>query len=597
VSHGDRILRFLASAGGVPGLATVVLGILCLIGLAEFGVGAAEKVAIGLGSFADPQDALLAFTVVCVLLAVLLLIAPVCIYVMVGQNRRLEVIKGYYSSGLIARYFDQFWSGRDGFSDLITRWRNRVRLPPDPLTNLPVINGVPLTSEQVSQIQRSRDELTGHLKQAFSELLKEDFGFAIYMVPLVLLTAVAVIIMYFGFLGGISLAKTWAVNSGAANPVAIPLFGIKFDLVSIAAIFGAYTWVTSDSITHNYQSTFHPSDLSWYALRLIIAIPLGEAISMLSLGSGTDLAAKGSSVLPGWGAFLAFVISMFSLDSIVKYLSAAAKKFTNIQPGSAAERDNLVVRLPGVDEETARRLTTEGVSTIAQLVSVDPVRLSIRAGLPFDFVVGLIDAAILWTYVGNKIAIVREFGFKGASNVLLYAEIRSEKAHDVSMAYVEAETARGTAKSERDVALHALRSAQLAIDTNSDIRTKQQRLQEIDTRLADPVTNEAEKNVLSDEKQRLERELADIQHALDNRLQIAKAASEDASAKYDEALKKAASATETLLNLLKNPGILQDLASKAGMTESGFDNIVQQLTQDEYADFIRALMGAARADA
>ena len=93
--------------------------------------------------------------------------------------------------------------------------------------------------------------------------------------------------------------------------------GLRLDLVSVAAIFGAYTWIASNSITRGHLWTFHPSDLAWYALRLLIAVPLGQAIAQTAPGSATAGAV---------GAFLAFVISMFSLDGIKKFLAAAATR-------------------------------------------------------------------------------------------------------------------------------------------------------------------------------------------------------------------------------------------------------------------------------
>ncbi len=417
-TRGRRLSDGLAAAG-LARLAALALVLL----VAAVTIGTAAAVVAG--RLLDDQHAVTAFALVCVVLALFLVILPIVLYVTVGQQRRLEVIRGYYTPGIVAEYFDQFWAGREGVADLIYQWRNRDRRTAAELAQL--------TDDERQRIERQRQRLEDALKQKFNELMNMDFGFSMYAAPLALLTVVAAIVLYFGFLGGISLAKVCVADGkscAGAVSAAVPLLGIKLDLVSIAAIFGAYAWVASDSITRNYQSTFHPSELLWYALRLIIAVPLGEAISMLSLSSlGADGLTKVTAAVPGWGAFLAFTISMFSLDAISKYLSAGVNKLVpNVQLGSGAERDDLVVRLPGISEEIGRSLAAEGVTTIAQLVAVDPVRLSIRSGLPFDFVLATVDAAILWTYVGGKITVFREFGFKGASNVLAYAETTAAPA-------------------------------------------------------------------------------------------------------------------------------------------------------------------------
>ena len=580
-SHSDRVTRFLASAGGTPVFVIVLFALLGLILLGVIGIWVAEGIAIQLGKVVDQEDALLAFAFVCVLLAVFLLLAPVCIYVMVGQGKRIEVIKGYYSPEMIARYFDQFWAGLDGFVDLIDRWKQRAVLTAD-----------------------RRKSLDDELKVKFDQLLTTDFGFGIYMVPMVLLTAVALIVMYFGFLGGLSLAKGLIEAGGKVsnmpNPMSIPLFGLKLDLVSVAAIFGAYTFVTSNSITPKYQSTFHPSDLSWYALRLIIAVPLGQAIAMLSLDKGTT---TGNAVAPGaWGAFLAFVISMFSLDSIMKYLTAAANRVTGNQGGSAAERDDLVVKLPGVDEEAARRLTTEGVSTIAELVSVDPIRISIRSGLSFDFILALVDASILWTYVGGKIAIVREFGFKGASNILIYNKLVAERSQlpkfAASLSARDAE--RAAAETLAQKALTASQLARRDADAKqAELADQQAKLDELAQRLQDSSLADANKIVLQNEKQQLEQALAALKRDADRcqeQLGEAKRAYDDANSKLGEAAKAVDAASADLIAACGTTDtLLTDLADKAGMKASGLKNIVEQLVRDEYADFIWRLMGVTPA--
>jgi hypothetical protein len=61
-----------------------------------------------------------------------LLIGPVFAYLNIGQAKKIEIIRGFYSPDLIARHFDQFWRGRDGFAASVRRWRaQRPNLSPD----------------------------------------------------------------------------------------------------------------------------------------------------------------------------------------------------------------------------------------------------------------------------------------------------------------------------------------------------------------------------------------------------------------------------------------------------------------------------------
>ena len=179
-----------------------------------------------------------AFALVCDFLALWLLMAPVFAYVTIGQVKKMEVIRGFYTPALIAEYFDQFWSGRDGIADLVFRWRHRQ----------PAL----------------QDALAQDLDRKFHDVIIEDFGGGLYIIPALLLVTIGFLVLFFGFAGGIAYAE--ALWNKTLPPV-MPL-GLRLDLVSIAAIFGAYTWIASDSITRGHLWTFHPSDLVWYALRL-----------------------------------------------------------------------------------------------------------------------------------------------------------------------------------------------------------------------------------------------------------------------------------------------------------------------------------------
>ena len=334
------------------------------------------------------QAIVVLFAWICTMLAVFLLIYPVINYLRTNQNRRIEIIKGFHTPKLIKSYFWQFRMGRDDIRDLF-RKSDQLKASVD---------------------SKAKAKLDSEFEAKFNEIIRDEFGFGCYQLSFVVLVVVAFIVMFFAFTGGFSLAAKLAGRTDILEP---PL-GIPIDLISIAAIFGAYIWVTSDAISRNYNGALHASDLSWYALRLIIAVPLGQAISM---AAGTD--AKSGQLGAGWAAFLAFFISMFSLDRINQILGSVANRALNLPALAPAEQEDVVIRLPGVDQRVSNLLGAEGVTTIAQVVAADPVRLSLRAALPFYYVLSLVDAGILWKFVGNKLVTGWcKFGLTGASSVL-----------------------------------------------------------------------------------------------------------------------------------------------------------------------------------
>lgn len=333
----------------------LMVSVVAVILVATLGVGVLSR---ALGNQVNETSEIYGFAAACTFLSLWLIFGAVFAYINLGQKKKLEFISGFYTPDTIADYFDQFWSGRDGVPLLVRRYR-----------------------DSLSGSQKER--YATDLMTKFMDLSQDDYGLRAYVIPIVLLTAVGSIVLFFGYTGGIGLALT--LGTGDSVSPLRPL-GISLDLVSIAAIFGAYTWVASDAIVRNHQWTLHPSDLAWYTLRMIIAIPLGEALA-LTVGTVTTVGLAGgvtTNALPsGAGAFVAFMASMFSLDAITTALGTAATRFGLQMSSSAEERSDLVIRLDGVDESKARALKVEGISTIAQLVTIDPIRTSIRTGLPF----------------------------------------------------------------------------------------------------------------------------------------------------------------------------------------------------------------------
>ncbi len=334
----------------------------------------------------DPRHEIYAFSLLCVMLSLWLVLGQAFAYVTKGQAKKIQFIKNFFPPTIIAAYFREFSSGN------------------------PKVIAAANALAAAANDKDASDKAAAELVVEFDAILEENFGLSVYIVPSVLFAIVAFMVMFIGYSGGLGYAESLFATPKISS---VRPLGLTLDLVSIAAIFGAFTWIASDAITRNHQWTFHPSDLSWYTVRLIFAVPLGQAVATAWGGTGSGASS---------GAFLAFVISMFSLERITALVSDAAAKVSGVPTTSPAERDDAILTLPGVDEEKARSLALEGISTILQLKAVDPIRTSIRTGLPFEYVVSLVDASILWYFVGNDFAYLRAFGFPGASYVLNFLE-------------------------------------------------------------------------------------------------------------------------------------------------------------------------------
>jgi hypothetical protein len=540
----------------VLSIPVVAGGVLIAVGACAALVALLHQVRLLIGLQNLPTE-IYGFSLVCVLLSLWLLIGPVFAYINIGQAKKIEIIRGFYSPDLIARYFDQFWRGRDGFGELVRRWR--------------------MQRPNVSA------DLAAQIEVSFAELFRDDFGLRVYLIPSILLAAVGFIVLFFGFAGGIALAE--ALLSSNTQPPIKPL-GLQVDLVSVAAIFGAFTWIVSDSITRNHQWTFHPSDLSWYALRLIIAIPLGQAIALLWHGvpaSGAAASASNGLLGAGTGAFLAFVISMFSLDSITKILSSVAVKAGGLASAAPDERNDVIVKLPGVDEEKARALGAEGVTTIAQLIAVDPVHTSISTGLQFKYILGLIDTALLWRYFGTRLDALREFGFIGASQVLNFADEQHPaevvtRAQDVA----DAATVLNRCNDAVLAAEAALKTALAATGQPApSLAGVQAELQQVSSRLDDAQLPAADRSLL-EPRQALLRAAT----ARNDELAQAMASRDAANARLNDRK------TALLAAAANHHNLVTTIAAKISGSPEGIENVINQLAQDPYADFIRRLLGS-----
>lgn len=176
---------------------------------------------------------------------------------------------------------------------------------------------------------------------------------------------------------------------------------------AIAALAGAYLWVTSDFITRARRLDFSPSDIYWGVLRLVVAIPMGYAFAGLT-----------SEVI---GPFVAFGLGAFPLTAIQDILRQTVYK-TTIQTSTAVLHNDAVTKLQGVDDEIANRLANEGITTIPQIAYCDPVRLVMRSHLTFNFVIDCMNQALSWVYFEDQLTVLRPLGLRGAVEIAYLME-------------------------------------------------------------------------------------------------------------------------------------------------------------------------------
>ncbi|KIA78783.1 membrane protein, partial [Chromobacterium piscinae] len=95
---------------------------------------------------------------------------------------------------------------------------------------------------------------------------------------------------------------------------------------------------------------------------------------------------------------VAFALGALPIDSIIKLLRRLvnSKLSTN-----EADQPDPLLSLDGVTPAIASQLEAEGVSSIDQLLDMDPVLLAIHTGLPFRFILRLMSQAIVRRHLGD----------------------------------------------------------------------------------------------------------------------------------------------------------------------------------------------------
>ena len=241
-----------------------------------------------------------------------------------------------------------------------------------------------------------------------------------------------------------------------------------------------------------------------------------------------------------------------------------------------------MVKLAGVDQATADALRAEGIGTIAQLTAIDPVRTSIQTGLPFEYVLRLIDSAILWTFFRSKTDQLREFGLRGASGLLLYADSMAEAglariAGDFANAELDLRDRQDSmdrAAAECDVAQHAVGPNPITL------QEAQHALQDF---LAQP-----DQAAAADRGQAMQAIVAALQH-----LQACEATLAAATAARDTATQAATEAAIRLRAASGRDALFSAIEAKSGPPAAGLMQAMAQLRADAYARFIQRLLNSA----
>jgi hypothetical protein len=141
-----------------------------------------------------------------------------------------------------------------------------------------------------------------------------------------------------------------------------------------------------------------PTSLHYMALRMIVG-PAVAPIVGLALSDTPKMV-------------VAFGIGAFPVKTLVDFVKGRAADKLNIS-GVPSEGPTLQ-NLQGMTPEMLRRLQEQGIDAAEHLAGADPIKLLLNINIPWKVILDLIDQAILFGYVGDKIKKLPAFGIRGA---------------------------------------------------------------------------------------------------------------------------------------------------------------------------------------
>jgi len=241
-------------------------------------------------------------------------------------------------------------------------------------------------------------EFGGHADQLFEEIYEDQYNRWAFLFPVFLvLVTVAAETMLIVF----AATPYPPADPAIADPYAhvhayAPDFAEAWP--AFGAMCGTYMFVVGDSVMAVRRRTLNISDVYWYALRLVLAVPLGIVVAR----------ADG-------GMIGAFVLGTLPIDQFRKVLSRyAGKNFIDLE---AAQTTDQLIQLEGVTADISAIIGLEGITSIEQLLGADPVSLAIRTGLPFKLMLRLGSQAVVRRHLGMGATALVPIGLADAEPV------------------------------------------------------------------------------------------------------------------------------------------------------------------------------------
>ncbi|HXC54649.1 MAG TPA: hypothetical protein VNU97_05100 [Rhizomicrobium sp.] len=238
----------------------------------------------------------------------------------------------------------------------------------------------------------------------FEQLYQQRYGRRYFWLPLLLFIVanfVTTFLLSQAAVTWIGLARGNGLTLIGAIPQSWSIWVIP--QVAAAGIGGAYLWIVADMISRARRLDLAPADVLNSTLRVALSAALAVAMAQM--------------VTPAVALPLAFAIGAFPLETVRVILRRFASNTLNLGLGVDDNSPDQILNLDGIDHPICDKLMDADITTIAQLAYCDPVQLSMRTGLGFDYVVDCVSQAIAWMYLGDRMDDLRPASLRGAIEI------------------------------------------------------------------------------------------------------------------------------------------------------------------------------------
>ncbi len=266
----------------------------------------------------------------------------------------------------------------------------------------------------------------------FKRVYKKWYGRWRFFIPILLVSLIALIENYQLALG----LQLWVEEK--------PITAVS------AAIAGGYTFVASDFIARVQRGSLSRADILRGALRMAVSIPVGLAFGQLN---------------KDFAVFIAFGVGIFPLEALTTILRRVLDDKLKLQSDADSVPDRVAL-LSGIDRPIAERLQDADITTVPQLAWCDPIQLTMRTNLSFEFVSDIVGQSLAWVYLRDKLAVLQAFGLRGAYEIyVLMDELNSRNASEKAKALKALKEAAEAVKMPMDGLRYAF--YQIAEDTST----------------------------------------------------------------------------------------------------------------------------------